>query len=52
MSKLLGGLKTHDLRKRSRLVGSRKSRQWHMLSWSVTEEYDHAGSNERHLDAS
>jgi integrase len=38
-------LKIHDLRKRSRLVGSRMPIQWHMLSSSVTEEYDHAGSS-------
>jgi hypothetical protein len=37
-------LKIHDFRK----VGSTMPNQWHMLSSSVTEEYDHAGSRERY----
>src|SRR5258708_23124038 len=40
--------RAHDTRlpERSRLVGSAMPNQWHMLSSSVTEEYDHAGSSE------
>jgi hypothetical protein len=52
MSELLGGLKLHHLQKRSRLVGSRKLRKWHMLSSSVTKEYDDAGSSECYPDVS
>jgi hypothetical protein len=51
MSKLLGGLKIHDLGRGSRLVGSTMPHQWHTLSSSVTEEYDHAGSGECDPDA-
>src|SRR3977135_3419217 len=51
MSELFGRLKIHEFRKRSRLVRSKMPNHWHMLSSSVTEEYDHAGSNEFHPDA-
>ncbi len=46
MSELLGWLKINDLRNGSRLVRSTMPNQWQMLSSSVTEEYDHAGSSE------
>ena len=49
MSEFLGGLKIHYLRERSRLVGSTTPKQWHILSSSVTEGYDHAGSSECYL---
>ena len=52
MCELLGWLKIHDLRKRSRSVGLALPTQWHMLSSSVTEEYDHAGTSECYPDAS
>jgi hypothetical protein len=52
MCELLGWLKIHDLRKRSRLVGSTMPNHWHMLSSSVTEEDDHAGTSEYFPDAS
>jgi hypothetical protein len=52
MSELLGWLKIHSFGKRSILVGSTKPSHWHMLSSSVTEEYDHAGTNECYRDAS
>jgi len=42
----LGWLKIPDLGIGSRLVRSTMLYQWHMLSSSVTEEYDHAGSSE------
>jgi hypothetical protein len=42
----LGWLKILDLGIGSRLVRSTMLHQWHMLSSSVTEEYDHAGSSE------
>ena len=51
MSELLGWLKIHDLRKRSRLFRSTMPNQWHMVSSPVTEEYDHAGSSECCPDA-
>jgi len=46
MSELLGWLKINDLRNGSRFVRSTMPIQWQMLSSSVTEEYDHAGSSE------
>ena len=49
MSEFLGGLKMHYLPERSRLVGLRMPKQGHILSSSVTEEYDHAGSGECYL---
>ena len=52
MSELVGWLKIHYLRERSRLVRSRMPNQWHMLSSSVTEEYDHAESSKCCPDAS
>jgi hypothetical protein len=51
MREHLGCLKIHILRKRSTLVRSTMPHQWHMLSSSVTEEYDHAESSECHPDA-
>ena len=51
MSELLGWLKIHDLRKRSRLTGSTIPNQWRMVSSPVTEEYGHAGSSECCPDA-
>jgi hypothetical protein len=47
-----GWLKLHDSSIGSGLVGSTMPHQWHMLSSSVTEEYDHAGSSEFDPDAS
>ena len=52
MREHLGWLKIHDLRKKSRLVASREVPPVaHALLPCNRGEYDHAGSNECHLDA-